>query len=165
MGKIMAESGVGLVYGGGGIGLMGVIARRILDDGGHVTGVIPERLHDLDLSLEGISELVVAKDMHQRKKVMFEKSDAFLALPGGIGTLDEIVEILTGAQLGLHQKPLLLLNHKGYWQPFLTLLDHIIDQGFSDQHLRNLYQVVESPDQVLATASRHLQKPRRVQKH
>ena len=130
LGRLLAESGVGLVYGGGGLGLMGEIAKAVLAHGGRVTGIIPAFLSEREQMLRDVTELVVVDDMHQRKKLMFDKSDAFIALPGGIGTLEELVEQLTWAQLGRHTKPIVLLNAEGYWAPFLTLLEHMRAEGF-----------------------------------
>jgi uncharacterized protein (TIGR00730 family) len=110
LGRQMAEAGVGLVYGGGGLGLMGEIARTVLAHNGHVTGIIPEFLSKKERMLKDADELIVVKDMHQRKRLMFDRSDAFVALPGGIGTLEELVEQLTWAQLGRHDKPIVLLE-------------------------------------------------------
>ncbi|MET0905626.1 MAG: TIGR00730 family Rossman fold protein [Bradyrhizobiaceae bacterium] len=130
LGKAMAESGIGLVYGGGSIGLMGAVAKSVLDHGGHVTGIIPEFLTKRENALAGAQELIVTHDMHERKRLMFERSDAFVALPGGIGTLEELVEQLTWQQLGRHTKPILLANVEGFWEPLLTLLSHMRSTAF-----------------------------------
>jgi uncharacterized protein (TIGR00730 family) len=130
LGKAMAESGIGLVYGGGSIGLMGAVAKSVLDHGGHVTGIIPEFLTKRENALAGAQELIVTHDMHERKRLMFERSDAFVALPGGIGTLEELVEQLTWQQLGRHTKPILLANVDGFWEPLLTLLTHMRSTAF-----------------------------------
>jgi uncharacterized protein (TIGR00730 family) len=124
-GEILAENGIGLVYGGGGDGMMGTLARAVLDRGGHVTGIIPEFLTRREHALRGAQELVVTRDMHERKRKMFEMSDAFVALPGGVGTLEELVEQLTWVQLGRHRKPVLLGNIKKFWEPLCALLDHM----------------------------------------
>jgi hypothetical protein len=124
-GKALAENGVGLVYGGGSIGLMGAVAKSTLDHGGTVTGIIPDFLTKRENALGGAQELVVTHDMHERKRLMFERSDAFVALPGGIGTLEELVEQMTWAQLGRHSKPILLANIEGFWEPLLVLLTHM----------------------------------------
>ena len=116
----MAEAGIGLVYGGGNVGLMGTVARAVLDGGGHVTGIIPEFLKARERMLEAVQETVVVPDMHTRKRLMFERADAFVALPGGIGTLEELVEQMTWAQLGRHTKPILLLSLDGFWKPLLV---------------------------------------------
>ncbi|UGV28937.1 TIGR00730 family Rossman fold protein [Rhodopseudomonas boonkerdii] len=130
LGKIMAENGIGLVYGGGSIGLMGAVAKSVLEHGGHVTGIIPEFLTKRENALVGAQELIVTHDMHERKRLMFERSDAFVALPGGIGTLEELVEQLTWQQLGRHSKPILLANIDGFWEPLLTLLIHMRTTAF-----------------------------------
>ena len=117
----MAKDGIGLVYGGGGLGLMGEIAHSVLQHGGRVTGIIPAFLSEKERMLRDATELIVVDDMHERKKLMFDKSDAFVALPGGIGTLEELVEQLTWAQLGRHAKPIVLVNIDGFWSPLLEL--------------------------------------------
>jgi uncharacterized protein (TIGR00730 family) len=129
-GRVLAESGIRLVYGGGSVGLMGIVARRVLAEGGMVTGIIPQFLKDREVMLTEVSELIVTPDMHERKRIMFERSDAFVALPGGIGTLEETVEMLTWAQLGRHAKPVVLANIKGFWDPLSDLLKHMQAQGF-----------------------------------
>jgi uncharacterized protein (TIGR00730 family) len=140
LGRRMAKDGIGLVYGGGGLGLMGEIARSVLAHGGGVTGIIPAFLSAKERMLRDVTELIVVEDMHQRKKLMFDKSDAFVALPGGIGTLEELVEQLTWAQLGRHAKPILLVNIEGFWAPFLTLLEHMREEAFirADMNVRFL---------------------------
>src|SRR5579859_4574852 len=124
-GKILAESGIRLVYGGGSLGLMGAIATSVLDHGGMVTGIIPDFLKLRENALKRVQEMIVTPDMHERKRLMFEHSDAFVALPGGIGTLEELVEQLTWQQLGRHSKPVLLANIDGFWEPLLVLLMHM----------------------------------------
>lgn len=125
LGKIFAENHVRLVYGGGSVGLMGAVARSVLDHGGSVTGIIPEFLRAKENALSRVQEMVVTPDMHERKRLMFERSDAFVALPGGIGTLEELVEQMTWQQLGRHTKPVLLANIDGFWEPLLSLLTHM----------------------------------------
>ena len=124
-GKALAENGIRLVYGGGSIGLMGAVATSVLDHGGTVTGIIPDFLTSRENALKRIQEMIVTPDMHERKRLMFERSDAFVALPGGIGTLEELVEQLTWQQLGRHAKPILLANIAGFWEPLLALLVHM----------------------------------------
>jgi len=124
-GRLLAENGIGLVYGGGGKGLMGALARAVRDNGGSVTGIIPEFLTEREQAMRTGQELIVTHDMHERKRRMFEMADAFVALPGGIGTLEELVEQLTWAQLGRHRKPVLLANIAGFWQPLCALIDHM----------------------------------------
>ncbi len=125
LGKILAENRIRLVYGGGSIGLMGALATSVLDHGGTVTGIIPDFLTSRENALTRAQELIVTPDMHERKRLMFERSDAFVALPGGIGTLEELVEQLTWKQLGRHTKPVLLANVDGFWEPLLALLAHM----------------------------------------
>jgi uncharacterized protein (TIGR00730 family) len=125
LGKSFAENGIRLVYGGGSIGLMGAVAASVLDHGGMVTGIIPDFLTSRENALTRVQELIVTPDMHARKRLMFERSDAFVALPGGIGTLEELVEQLTWQQLGRHTKPVLLANIDGFWEPLLALVSHM----------------------------------------
>src|ERR1700739_4078476 len=124
-GKALAENGIRLVYGGGSIGLMGAVATSVLDHGGTVTGIIPDFLTIRENALKRVQEMIVTPDMHERKRLMFERSDAFVALPGGIGTLEELVEQMTWQQLGRHSKPVLLANIDGFWEPLLALLAHM----------------------------------------
>ena len=125
LGKILAENGVRLVYGGGSLGLMGSVATSVLDNGGTVTGIIPDFLKLRENALKRVQEMIVTPDMHERKRLMFEHSDAFVALPGGIGTLEELVEQLTWQQLGRHSKPILIADIAGFWEPLLGLLSHM----------------------------------------
>ena len=130
LGRILAEDGIGLVYGGGSIGLMGEIASSVLEHGGHVTGIIPSFLSEREQMLLDAQELIVVDDMHQRKQLMFAKSDGFVALPGGLGTLEEFVEQLTWSQLGQHEKPIVLANIMGFWDPLLHLFDAMQGDAF-----------------------------------
>jgi uncharacterized protein (TIGR00730 family) len=125
LGKALAEAGIRLVYGGGSLGLMGALANAVLDHGGMVTGIIPDFLTMRENALNRVQEMVVTPDMHERKRLMFERSDAFVALPGGVGTLEELVEQLTWQQLGRHAKPVLLANIDGFWEPLLALFAHM----------------------------------------
>jgi uncharacterized protein (TIGR00730 family) len=125
LGKVLAENAIRLVYGGGSIGLMGAVATSVLDHGGVVTGIIPDFLTSREHALKRVQEMIVTPDMHERKRLMFERSDAFVALPGGVGTLEELVEQLTWQQLGRHSKPVLLANIDGFWEPLLALLAHM----------------------------------------
>jgi uncharacterized protein (TIGR00730 family) len=129
-GKALAENDVGLVYGGGSIGLMGAVAAATLEYGGQVTGIIPDFLVKREHAMVGAQEMIVTHDMHERKRLMFERSDAFVALPGGIGTLEELVEQLTWQQLGRHSKPILLANIDGFWEPLMNLLAHMRSTAF-----------------------------------
>ena len=130
LGQVLARERIGLVYGGGGIGLMGAIAHAAMDAGGAVTGIIPDFLVAREHAFEGAREVVVTRDMHERKRIMFERADAFIALPGGIGTLEELIEQLTWLQLGQHRKPVLALNLSGFWDPLFALLTHLESHGF-----------------------------------
>ena len=130
LGKAFADNGIRLVYGGGSLGLMGAIATSVLDNGGMVTGIIPDFLTMRENALTRVQEMIVTPDMHERKRLMFERSDAFVALPGGIGTLEELVEQLTWQQLGRHSKPVLLANIDGFWEPLFALLAHMRQTQF-----------------------------------
>jgi uncharacterized protein (TIGR00730 family) len=130
LGQALARNKVGLVYGGGSVGLMGAIATSVLDNGGVVTGIIPDFLTSREHALARVQEMIVTRDMHERKRLMFERSDAFIALPGGVGTLEELVEQLTWQQLGRHAKPILLANVDGFWEPLLALLAHMRSTAF-----------------------------------
>ena len=130
LGSILADNDIGLVYGGGSVGLMGAVSSAAIAKGGRVTGVIPEFLSGRERPLADAQELIVTHDMHERKRIMFERSDAFVALPGGIGTLEELVEQLTWAQLGRHKKPILVLNTGGFWDPLCSLLEHMSSLAF-----------------------------------
>lgn len=133
LGRSIAEAGLRLVYGGGNKGIMGAVAKGTADNGGKVLGIIPRFLMNREASetaLEELDNVIVTDNMHQRKHAMFEESDAFVAMPGGIGTLEEIVEIMTWAQLGRHRKPIVFANINGFWEPMLALIDHMRSQGF-----------------------------------
>jgi uncharacterized protein (TIGR00730 family) len=125
LGKIFAENDIRLVFGGGSVGMMGAVASAVLDHGGSVTGIIPDFLTTREHALNRVQETIITPDMHERKRLMFERSDAFVALPGGIGTLEELVEQLTWKQLGRHAKPVLLANIDGFWEPLLDLIAHM----------------------------------------
>ena len=135
LGKALAENGIRLVYGGGSLGIMGAVASSVLDHGGMVTGIIPDFLKLRENALKRVQEMIVTPDMHERKRLMFEHSDAFVALPGGIGTLEELVEQLTWQQLGRHTKPVLLANIDGFWEPLFALLLHMRETQFIRQGL------------------------------
>ena len=142
LGRSFAAAGVRLVYGGGSVGLMGRIARSVLAHGGTVTGIIPQFLADREVMLKDADDLVVTADMHERKRLMFEKSDAFVAMPGGIGTLEEVVEMMTWAQLGQHDKPIALLDVGGFWRPLVDLLEHMRAEAFIRPGYELRYEVV-----------------------
>jgi uncharacterized protein (TIGR00730 family) len=142
LGERLAAAGIELVFGGGHVGLMGVVADAALAGGGRVTGVIPERLRSRELAHKGLSELIVTASMHERKRTMAERSDAFAILPGGVGTLDETFEIVTWRQLGLHDKPIFIVDVAGYWQPLRALFDHLAEHGFVAPLIPRLLNVV-----------------------
>ena len=148
-GRLLAESEVGLVYGGGNNGLMGVTARSVLKHGGYVTGIIPEFLKQREVMLGEVQEPIVVPDMHTRKRLMFEKADAFVALPGGVGTLEELVEQLTWVQLDRHRKPVLIADIGGFWRPLLSLFAHMREQGFIPTQAEVRYLVAEKIEDVL----------------
>jgi uncharacterized protein (TIGR00730 family) len=152
LGRTLAANNISLVYGGGSLGLMGEVARSTLEHGGQVTGIIPEFLMSKEQALERVTELIVTTDMHERKRLMFEKSDAFVALPGGIGTLEELVEQLTWAQLGRHAKPIIVANIDGFWTPFLELLRHMKSDTFIRPGLDVRFTVVEQASQIVPAA-------------
>jgi uncharacterized protein (TIGR00730 family) len=149
LGKTLAHERIGLVYGGGNSGLMGVVARTVLEHGGHVTGIIPSFLKERELMMRDAQNLIVVPDMHTRKRLMFEHADAFIALPGGIGTLEELVEQLTWVQLDRHQKPVLLADIAGFWRPLLTLFAHMRDLGFIRTESEVRYLVCEKIEDSL----------------
>lgn len=152
----MADSGIRLVYGGGSVGLMGIVARTMLERGAPVTGIIPQFLKDREVMLTEVTDLVVTADMHERKRIMFERSDAFVALPGGIGTLEEVVEMMTWAQLDQHTKPVLIVNINGFWDALISLFHRMADDGFLHkaflEHQVDLpVEFVSSVDDVVPT--------------
>jgi uncharacterized protein (TIGR00730 family) len=149
LGVAMAEAGIGLVYGGGSLGLMGEVAKTVLEAGGHVTGIIPEFLGTKERMLTGVNELIVTKSMHERKMTMFEHSTGFVALPGGIGTLEELTEISTWAQLDQHAKPIILCNIENYWEPYLTLLKHMRAERFIREGMEFKMDVVKTAADVV----------------
>jgi len=149
VGRLLAESGRTLVYGGGHVGLMGTVADAALAAGGRVIGVIPRALAEKELAHDGLTELRVVGSMHERKAIMAELADGFLALPGGLGTLEELFETWTWGQLGLHAKPCGLLNVAGFFDPLLALVDHIVDERFVGPAHRDLLLVDSAPERVL----------------
>lgn len=151
-GRILAENKIRLVYGGGNSGLMGKVSRGVLNNGGKVTGIIPEFLISKERigdSLDELDEVVVTQDMHQRKMLMFEKSDAFVALPGGMGTLEELVEQLTWSQLGQHAKPIVVADFDGFWTPFFELVNHMENQSFIGGDLAVSFGHVSTAEAIL----------------
>src|SRR6476661_5000590 len=149
LGEVLAANNIGLVYGGGNVGLMGEIAHAVLINGGKVTGIIPDFLVQREHAKGNIDNLIVTRDMHERKRKMFEHADAFVALPGGIGTLEELVEQLTWVQLDRHNKPVVLADVGGFWRPLLTLFAHMRSNGFIRQGLEVRYQVAEKITDVV----------------
>lgn len=148
-GDILAEAGIGLVYGGGRIGLMGIIADRVLTGGGHVVGVIPDFLMELEVGHGSVTELIRVPTMHERKYKMFDRADGFVVLPGGLGTLEEAMEIITWKQLHLHAKPIVFLDTEGYWQPLLRVWESVIVEGFAHDRILDLFSFVAHPEEVL----------------
>jgi uncharacterized protein (TIGR00730 family) len=149
LGKILAERRIGLVYGGGSHGLMGAVATSVLDARGRVTGIIPEFLTGREQVMARAQEVIVTRDMHERKRLMFERADAFVALPGGIGTLEELVEQITWAQLGRHRKPILLANVAGYWDPLIAVFEHLRGSAFLPAGRQLAYIAVDEVENIL----------------
>jgi uncharacterized protein (TIGR00730 family) len=149
VGTLLAKNNIELIYGGGNVGLMGIISTSVMDNGGTVHGIIPSHLDEREKSHVKITKLTIVNNMHQRKKMMFDHSDAFLVLPGSIGTLDETIEAITWAQLKLHDKPIIILNHENYWAPLMGLLNNIIENEFTNPETLKLFHVVNSADDVL----------------
>jgi uncharacterized protein (TIGR00730 family) len=159
-GAALATRGLGLVYGGGRVGLMGAVADAALAAGGEVIGVIPQELVDRELAHSGVTELRVVASLHERKALMAELSDAFVALPGGFGTLDELMEQLTWSQLGLHEKPVALFDVGGYWRPLISLARHATEEGFVRESDLAAIAVGDEPDRILDRLARMTGEPR-----
>lgn len=158
LGKSIAENGLRLIYGGGTKGIMGAVASGVLSHGGQVTGIIPEFLVDMEAtrhSLGQLDELIITPDMHTRKHGMFERSDAFVALPGGIGTLEEIVEIMTWGQLGRHEKPMVFANVNGFWDPMMELIRHMTEEGFVHTAHRVQPLVIDKVADIIPAIRKH----------
>lgn len=151
LGRLLAESGITLVYGGGGVGLMGVVANAALAVPGKVVGVIPRFLLDREAGHPSLSETVVVETMHERKLQMFERSDGFVILPGGLGTLEEFFEVLSWRTMGLHDKPIIILDHKGYWDPLVALLNRVVDGSFADRRYLEHVAVITELEELLPT--------------
>jgi len=151
IGSGIADAGWRLIYGAGDLGLMGATARACLEAGGEVIGVIPHHLRAIEKETMGLTALIRTETMHERKKVMFSTADAFIVLPGGPGTLDETIETLTWRQLGLHEKPLTLVDVDGYWQPFLALMDHMAERKFMADRFKSFYEVAPSAEAAIKT--------------
>ncbi len=149
LGSLLAREGLGLVYGAGNVGLMGIVADSCLGAGGEVIGVIPQALAKKELAHRGLTELIVVRSMHERKQMMADRADAFIALPGGIGTLEEVIEVFTWLQLHFHEKPIGLLNTAGYYDKLLEFLGHMSDEKFLKPEQRKMLLVDESPKRLL----------------
>lgn len=149
LGASLASNDIGLVYGGGSLGLMGEVARSTLEHGGRVTGIIPNFLVEKEAMLRDVDEIIVTENMHQRKQLMFDRSSAFVALPGGVGTLEELVEQLTWVQLGRHDKPVVVANIDGFWTPFLNLLTHMKSDTFIRPGLDVRFTVVDDAKKIV----------------
>ena len=149
LGEMLGAAGVTVIYGGGHVGLMGAVADAAIAAGGEVIGVIPTRLLEREVGHRAITRLITTKDMFERKQQMIDRADAFVILPGGLGTLDELLEVITLRQLGYHDKPIVLINLGGYWDPFIALVDRVVQHNFALPTARTLYRVVDTVDQVL----------------
>lgn len=150
-GRLLTENNIRLVYGGGDCGLMGAIANQVMEDNGKVTGVFPVGLKSIENEHRGLSEIIIVDSMHERKHLMFERSDAFVTLPGGFGTMDETFEIITWRLLNFHHKPIIIYNHEGYYNPWVSLIDNIIAEGFAAPQATQAYTVVDKLDLILPT--------------
>jgi hypothetical protein len=158
-GRLLAARGIGLVYGGAQVGLMGVLANAVLDAGGQVIGVIPQAMVDREIAHRGLNELRIVSSMHERKALMAELSDAFVALPGGIGTFEELFEVWTWGQLGLHVKPCGVLNVRGFYNQLAGFLDHVVNEGFLRPAHRAALLVESEPEGLLAAIERYQPQP------
>jgi uncharacterized protein (TIGR00730 family) len=154
LGKLFGKNGVQLVYGGGGSGLMGIVADSVLETGGDVTGVIPDYLKERELGHQKLTRLEVVSSMHERKRRMFDLADGIVVLPGGVGTLEEALEVITWKQLGMHNKPIVILNVQRYWQKLDDLIAATIENGFAAPPTRDLYELIETPSEVIPTLQR-----------
>ncbi|MGW2722988.1 LOG family protein [Streptomyces sp. NPDC001492] len=148
-GRMIAQRGLDLVYGAGGVGVMGAVAAGVLDGGGSVTGVIPRTLHERERADKAPGEVFVVRSMHERKALMYRLSSAFAVLPGGIGTLDELMEVMTWNQLSLMEKPIVVVNHRGFFTPMLAMLDHLVAEGFLSDQERRLVKVAHTSEEAL----------------
>ena len=157
-GRILAGEGMRLVYGGGGLGLMGACAKAAIGAGGSVLGVIPEFLRQAEVAYDA-AELVVVPSMHERKAVMFREADGFVVMPGGIGTLEEAIELLSWARLGLHAKPMVFLDSQGFWGPLFGLFEHTIEQGFTPAAFRSAYAAVDKVEDLLPALRAMAERP------
>jgi uncharacterized protein (TIGR00730 family) len=149
LGTALGQAEMDLVYGGGYVGLMGIVADAALAAGSRVTGIIPRFLEEFEVGHEGLDELVITETMHDRKQLMYERADAFVTLPGGLGTFDETIEVITWTQLGLSSKPVILVNVDGYWDPFLALIRHSIAKGFAKPEHEAILSIVATPEEAI----------------
>jgi len=154
LGTILGQAGKQVVFGGGHVGLMGIVADATLKGGGKVVGIIPEHIADKEIAHEGLTELYVVKTMHERKQMMVDRADAFVIMPGGLGTMDEFFEIFTWWQLGLHDKPIIIVNVAGYWTKLIELVDSIVEHKFARAADRNHLTVINSVDEILGALER-----------
>jgi uncharacterized protein (TIGR00730 family) len=154
LGAAMGRRGIRLVFGAGHVGMMGILADAVLAAGGEAVGVIPRHLMDRELAHDGLTELHVVDSMHVRKQLMFDLADAIAVLPGGFGTLDETFEVITWKQLGLHDKPILLIDTAGYWRPFVDLISGITRAGFAHSNHARLFEMVATPDELFELLER-----------
>ena len=150
LGAVMADKGIRLIYGGGGIGLMGVVANAVMENGGEVIGVIPQFLDEIEGGKLNVTKLIITNNMHERKNKMFELSDGFIILPGGLGTLDETFEIMTWKQLKVHSKPVIIVDVAGYWSELSALINALIFKGFADKGIKGMYHVVGNTAEAFA---------------
>ena len=148
-GEVLARHGMTLVYGGGDGGVMGAVANSTMKNAGHVTGIFPVSLRNIENEHQNLSEIIIVNTMHERKMMMFERSDAFVVFPGGFGTMDEMFEILTWRQLKLHDKPVVIFNYQGYWDPLIKLMHNIIEVGFAKPENATYFHVVTELDQIM----------------
>jgi uncharacterized protein (TIGR00730 family) len=149
LGTRMAKDDISLVYGGGDCGIMGAVANAVMTNEGWVTGVFPRSLRNIENEHQALSEIIIVDTMHERKQLMYERSDVFAILPGGFGTMDEMFEIITWKQLKLHEKPIVIFNHDGYWDHLIALMERIISTGFARPETRELYDVVNTLDELM----------------
>lgn len=153
LGAALAHGRHRLVYGAGDVGIMGEVARAAQENGGETFGVIPEHLVNMEVGKTDLSTYVVTETMHERKKVMFMNSDVIVVLPGGVGSLDEFFEVLTWGQIGLHRKPIYVLNTNSYWTKLVSLIDHVVDEGFADSSIKSFYQTVDTVPELIQKIS------------
>lgn len=159
LGQQLAKKGIDVVYGGGRVGLMGIVADAALNAGGKVVGIIPHYIQSKEVEHLGLTELHVVESMHTRKRMMAERSDAFVVLPGGFGTLDEAFEIITWKQLQLHEKPIIIFDDGGFWKPLVDLMENLIHEGFANEKHKSLYQVARSLPEVFDILKQPVIKP------